>query len=139
MSAPGSLRLASPSGLTVHVNANGSIRRIDCRDVIVNAFLGNELEGGPANLYLRRHGERVEWTPLLGPRSPGAVRLDEHGFEVTGEWAGIRFRVSLALAAADPAWFWHVALENASGSSQTVDLVYAQDVALSDYGAVRLN
>ena len=98
VSAPVPLRLISPSGLAVHVNANGSVRRIDCGDVVVNAFLGNEAEGGPANLYLRRHGARIEWTPLLGPRSPGAVRLDEGSLEVVGEWAGVRFRVSLVLA-----------------------------------------
>jgi cellobiose phosphorylase len=125
--------------LAVHVNANGSIQRIECGDVTVNAFLGNELEGGPANLYLRRHGSPIEWTPLLGPRSPGAVTLDAHTLEVAGEWAGLRFRVSLVLAASASAWFWHVALENIGREPQTVDLVYAQDVALAHYGALRLN
>src|SRR4030095_9872332 len=115
------------------------IRRIECRDVIVNAWLGNELEGGPANLYLRRRGERIAWIPLLGPRSPGAVRTSEGGLEVAGEWSGIRFQASLRLAEAAPAWFWHVWLENAGTTAVELDLVVAQDVALADYGAVRLN
>jgi len=76
------VRLVSTSALAFQVNPNGSIHRIDHHDVCVNAFLGNELEGGPANLFLRRHGARVEWTPLLGPRSPGVVRLDERGLEL---------------------------------------------------------
>jgi cellobiose phosphorylase len=139
MSAHGPLHLASPSGLVVQVNRNGSVRRIDHRDVMVNAFLGNELEGGAANLYLRRHGERVEWTALLGPRSPGQVRCDGNGLEIAGEWSGLRFRVTLTLAAAAPAWFWHVRLENATGAACRVDLVHAQDIALSSYGAVRMN
>jgi cellobiose phosphorylase len=139
MSLPGPVRIASASGLSVQLNANGSIRRIDHRDVIVNAFLGNELEGGPANLYLRRRGERIAWVPLLGPRSPGAVHLDAAGLEVRGEWSGVRFRVALRLAESAPAWFWHVLLENAGGGPVTLDLVHAQDVALADYGAVRLN
>jgi len=33
--------------LAVHVTPT-VVRRIDCRDVTVNAFLGNELEAGPA-------------------------------------------------------------------------------------------
>ena len=139
MSASAPLSLASPSGLTLHMNANGSIRRIDCGDVIVNAFLGNELEGGPANLYLRRHGSHVEWTPLLGPRSPGAVRISAQALEIAGEWAGIRFRVSLVLAKSARTWFWHVALENPGPERQTVDLVHAQDIALAHYATLRLN
>jgi 1,2-beta-oligoglucan phosphorylase len=139
MSPDGPIRIASPSELAFQVNANGSICRIDHGDVIVNAFLGNEIEGGPANLFLRRRGARIEWTPLLGPHSPGAVRLDERGLDVAGKWDGLRFRVSLRLAASAPAWFWHVAIENAGRGVRTIDLLYAQDLALADYGDVRLN
>ncbi|MEB2345026.1 MAG: hypothetical protein OZ948_09805 [Deltaproteobacteria bacterium] len=139
MSTPGPVRIASPSGLVAEVHANGSLRRIDHRDVIVNLFPGNALEGGPANLFLRRRDEAGAWTPLLGPRSPGRVRLDERGLEVTGEWSGLRFRVALVLAGSAPAWFWHVALENAGATVATIDLVHVQDLALADYGAVRLN
>ncbi|HVH04736.1 MAG TPA: hypothetical protein VNE71_01920, partial [Myxococcota bacterium] len=139
MTAHGPVHFANGAGLAIQVNANGSIRRIDHHDVIVNAFLGNELEGGPANLFLRRHGERIAWTPLLGPRSPGRIRFDEAGLAIEGEWEGIRFVVSLRLAESAPAWFWHVGLANEAAEAQTVDLVSAQDVVLADYGAVRLN
>src|SRR5262249_37245090 len=105
---------------------------------IVNAWLGNELEGGPANLTLRRRGERIAWVPLLGPQGAGRPVADD-GFAVAGEWSGIRFHAALRLAASAPAWFWHVWLENAARAPETLDLVFAQDVALADYGAVRLN
>jgi len=69
VSAGGSpVRLQSAGGVSVQVNANGSIRRIDHGDVTVNLFLGSEIEGGPANIYMRRHGAAIEATPLLGPR-----------------------------------------------------------------------
>lgn len=140
MNAPAPLRIASPSGLVAQVNANGSIVRMDHRDVMVNAFLGNEMEGGPTNLYLRQHGTPRAWTPLLGPRSPGGrVRADEDGLEIAGEWHGVRFRLTLVLAAGHPAWFWHLALENASAGERTLDLVYAHDLALADYGIVRVS
>jgi cellobiose phosphorylase len=131
--------LESPSGLRVQLNANGSVRRIDHGDILLNLFLGSEMEGGPANLYLRRHAGRIEWTPLLGPRSPAVMRFDERGFGAHGEWQGIRFRMSLVLASSAPAWFWHVAIENIGPARQTVDLIHAQDLALAHYGAVRLN
>ena len=139
MTQNGPIHLRSAAGLTVQVNANGSIRRMDHRDTIINLFLGTEIEGGPINLYLRRHGPSIESTPLLGPRSPAAVHLDERSFAARGEWKGIRFTVALALADAAPAWFWHVALENAGSANETVDLVYGQDLALAHYGAVRMN
>jgi hypothetical protein len=124
------VRISSPSGLSVEVNANGSIRRIDHGDIMLNLFLGNEVEGGPANLYLRRQGEQVEAVPLLGPRSPSAVRCDERSLTLSGQWQGIRFVVSLVLAESSPAWFWHVALENDGSSAETLDLIYVQDLAL---------
>lgn len=139
MSPAGPTRITSPSELVVQVNANGSIRRIDHRDVMLGTFLGSEVEGGTANLYLRVRGAPIRATPLLGPKSPGAVRADESGLEIEGEWSRLRFHVSLVLAAAAPAWFWHVTVENEDHEQQEIDLVLAQDVALSDYGGVRLN
>lgn len=134
------MRLTSRSGLAVEINANGSIRRLDHGDIAVNLFPGNEVEGGPANVYLRaRAGAAVEFTPLLGPCSPSRFDVEDRGFAAEGMWHGIRFSLSLALADAAPAWFWHVALENASSTEREVDLVYAQDIALSSYDTVRLN
>ena len=57
----------SPSGLSVQVNANGSVRRMDHGDIILNLFLGTEIEGGPANVYLRRHDASIESIPLHSP------------------------------------------------------------------------
>jgi 1,2-beta-oligoglucan phosphorylase len=82
------VHINSPSGLCVQVNTNGSIRRMDYHDIIVNAFLGTEVEGGPSNIYLSRHGTASASIPLLGPRSPaafhhwageGRVPLPDHG------------------------------------------------------------
>ncbi|MGE0237049.1 MAG: hypothetical protein AB7P43_16915, partial [Methylocystis sp.] len=42
-------RLQSGSGLTVTANANGSSRRMSHQEVLVNLFLGDDIEGGPAN------------------------------------------------------------------------------------------
>ena len=42
--------LESVSGLAVTANANCSIRRMFHQGVLVNLFLGDEIEGGPANI-----------------------------------------------------------------------------------------
>jgi cellobiose phosphorylase len=131
--------ITSPSGLVAHLNANGSLRRLEHGQIVLNLFPGSEVEGGPTNIYLRRRGAEPLWTPLLGPRSPLAFHLDGSGSYAAGEWERVRVTVSLRLAAAAPAWFWHVALENLAPGEVTLDLVYAQDVALAHYGAIRMN
>ncbi|MGA6926490.1 MAG: hypothetical protein WBY88_12455, partial [Desulfosarcina sp.] len=131
--------LQSPSGLKIEVNANGSIRRMDHGDILLNLFLGTEIEGGPANLYLRHHGKSIESVPLIGPQCPGTVHVDERGMRIDGEWQGIHFSVSLSLAQSTPAWFWHVRIENSLSTAEELDLIYAQDLALAHYGAVRIN
>jgi len=139
MSRSGAVRLESPSGLAAVVNRNGSLRRLEHRDVVLNTFPGTEMEGGPANLWLRVHGATIASAPLLGPASPGRVALDASGLRVHGEWRGVRFTVALVLAEASPAWFWHVRLENAGREPVRLDLVHAQDVSLAPYGAIRMN
>lgn len=131
--------LESPSGLKIELNANGSIRRMDCGDIMLNLFLGNELEGGPANIYLRRRGTEVETIPLLGPASPASFQIDDQKFIASGEWRGLRFNLRLVLAQSAPAWFWHVELENTGMEAETYDLIYTQDLGLAHYGAIRLN
>jgi hypothetical protein len=121
-------------------NANGSLRRFDCDPVSLNLFVGNEMEGGPTNLYLRCHGETIEWTPLLGPRSGTRFAAGAGGVLLgVGRWRGIDYSIALVLADSAPAWFWHVRLENTHSRPLRVDLSYAQDLALAPYGAVRLN
>ena len=134
------VRIESPSGLRVQVNANGSIRRMDYRDIILNLFLGTEMEGGPANIYLRRGKDTsAKILPLLGPYSPAAVQVEESGMSSEGEWGNVSFRFRFVLAKAAPAWFWHVELENTGGHPETLDLIHTQDLALAHYWAVRIN
>jgi 1,2-beta-oligoglucan phosphorylase len=141
MSPPSTkIRLSSESGLQADFNANGSLRRFDCGAIALALFVGNELEGSPTNLYLRRHSRSgLEWTELLGPRSPTRFRLDAGRLVGTGEWFGIEYSVALVLARSTPVWFWHVSFTNRGSTAQPVDLTYTQDLALAPYGAVRLN
>src|ERR1700728_4447550 len=100
-------RLASPSGLRAEINANGSLRRLDCDAISLALFVGNEVEGGPANLYLRRHSDKIEWTPLLGPSSRTRFHTDPASGRLVGvgTWLGINYSLTLVLAAGKPAWF----------------------------------
>ena len=148
MSAPPSstatapLLLSSGSGLRAEVNANGSLRRFDCGTIALALFVGNEVEGGPANLYLRCHssgGTLQQATGLLGPRSPTRFRIQSGMLVGTGTWLGIEYSLAWVLANDATAWFWHVRLLNTRPTPQRVDITYTQDLALAPYGAVRLN
>jgi 1,2-beta-oligoglucan phosphorylase len=147
----GLFRLSTASGLKVEVNANGSLRRFDCEALCLALFVGNELEGGPTNIFLRHRGKQVgttggtasstpPWTPLLGPLSPTRWQLDGSNKLVgAGTWRGIDYSIALVLAQGAKAWFWHIRLENTDSAAQDVDLTYAQDISLASYGGIRLN
>ena len=134
------MRVSSPSGVSIELNGNGSLKRIDFRSTIVNLFLGNEIEGGPANVYLRRP-RTMDFVPLLGPRSPTVFRddADVHCLLGEGVWQGLHYEIELKLASEAPAWFWHVRIANETSTAERIDLVLAQDLGLAPYGTVRMN
>ena len=127
----GTSRIASPSGISIELNANGSIRRMDHGDIMLNLFLGNEMDGGLTNIHLRHLGDSVETIPLLGPGSPASHATDRRGLFACGKWGDIAFRLRLVLAESATAWFWHVELENTGDSTVVCDLIHTQDIALA--------
>ena len=46
---------------------------MDHGDIMLNLFLGNEAEGGPANIHLRLHGRPGGIGPLVRTRQPGVI------------------------------------------------------------------
>ncbi len=143
MTAPHTLprHLHSAAGLRVQLLGNGAIRRFDAGDLLLNLFLGNEVEGAPANLWLRRHGADgpLLATPLLGPQSPLRLQPGENSYLAVGEWQGLRLQLELRLAAGAKAWFWHLQVDNGGRAAVRIDLLMLQDIALAKYGSVRLN
>ncbi|HEY2574498.1 MAG TPA: hypothetical protein VGH65_10520, partial [Verrucomicrobiaceae bacterium] len=123
----------------MEINANGSIRRLDHGDIMLNLFLGNQMDGGLANIHLRRLGSKVETVPLLGPDSPASFATDDRGLFAEGIWQDLRYRLRLVLAESASAWFWHLELENTGHAPVTCDLIHVQDIGLAHYGAIRLN
>ena len=62
-------------------NANGSVRRIDHGDIMLNLFLGNEAEGGLANIHLRRLGDHGGADPPARSGQSGVLSksMPRHG------------------------------------------------------------
>jgi len=135
------LHVVSPSGLDFEFTTHGSVRRLAWRGLCINLYAGNELEGGPDLLVLRRlpPGGTPEWTPLLGPRSPSRVSTTPLGLVAQGTWGSLHYTLHLVLSSTEAAWFWHLDLHNSGGETCQVDVLYGQDVSLSPWGALRTN
>jgi 1,2-beta-oligoglucan phosphorylase len=134
------IRLASPSGVSAWFTESSVLRRLDIGTRSILLYPADELEPGPANLFLRRRSTAGrEVTALLGPGSPSSVRLTGAGPVVTGSWLGLDYRITFRLADSVAAWYWHVAVTNRDAGEAEVDVVHAQDVGLAAYAAIRTN
>lgn len=133
--------IRNQAGLEVELLSHGALRRVMVNPgLMLNLFPGNELEGGPANLWLRRHDAGgVRLAPLLGPLSPLSAHVADGGFEMRGDWDGLALRLQLRLAADAPTLFWHLDVENRGASVCEVVPLFVQDVGLAGYGAIRTN
>ncbi|MCE4537783.1 hypothetical protein LXT12_11035 [Pelomonas sp. P7] len=134
--------IRNKAGLGVELLSHGALRRLLLAPgLMLNLFPGNELEGGPANVWLRRRDAGGDWraVPLLGPRSPLQVHAGDNAFEMRGDWEGLALRLSLRLAADEPTLFWHLQAENRGQAPCELAPVLVQDVGLADYATVRTN
>lgn len=136
-------RLTGGAGLAAEICANGALGRLECAGTLLNLFIGNPADPGPANIYLRRYSAThsgVEYVPLLGPSSATHGHRAAPGRWIgAGRWGDIDYAVALQLSPAAPVWFWQVSVENRSGAAFEIDLVYAQDIGLTSYAMARTN
>ncbi|CAH1195320.1 1,2-beta-oligoglucan phosphorylase [Paenibacillus auburnensis] len=103
---------------------------------LINQFQGNPLDGSANNIYLRVHtAEGIASYPLLGIRSHSKLSYNNERLIFQGSIDKINYKITFA-PAADGIWFWHVLL---SGSGETVDLIYGQDIGVADKGGVLSN
>ena len=115
---------------------SGVLRRLDVGDRSLLMYPADELEAGPANLYLRIRGEEgAEAVALVGPGSASTVSWSDAGPIISGTWRDLQYTVTFRLADALTAWYWHVSVKSLRAVPTEIDLVYAQDLALAPYGA----
>ena len=132
--------VSSPSGIQAQFTTSGALRRLDVGDRSVLMYPADELEAGPANLYLRIRGdEGAESVAMLGPGSASTVIWSDAGPTIIGSWRDLAYTVTFRLADALTAWYWHVSVKSLRPVPTEIDVIYAQDLALAPYGAVRTN
>lgn len=134
--------IRNQAGLEAELLSHGALRRLLLAPgLMLNLFPGNELEGGPANVWLRRRDGGGAWraAPLLGPLSPLGLHRADGAFEMRGTWDGLALRLQLRLAAQEATLFWHLQVHNIGSDGCEVAPMLVQDVGLCDYGAARTN
>lgn len=102
---------------------------------LANQFCGNAKDGSLNNIYLRIYKEDgIAAYPLLGIKSGSRVSYSADCLRQSGCAEGISYEVTFYPCGS--VWFWEVSL---SGSGETVDLVYGQDLGVSTEGSVHTN
>jgi 1,2-beta-oligoglucan phosphorylase len=117
---------------------SGVLRRLEVGDRSLLMYPADELEAGPANLYLRiRREEGAEAVALIGPGSNGTISWSSAGPTISGIWRDLQYTVTFRLADAMTAWYWHVSVRSLRSVPAEIDLIYAQDLALAPYDVLR--
>ena len=130
--------MTNDGAIAAQFTRSGLPRRLDGGGLSTLLYPSSDMEDGPLTVLLRR-ADRSEIFPLIGQRSGGRVRHDESGPTARRRIGGLRSTVRFRAGAIEPAWFWHVRLENLGSQLEVFDLVYLHDVALAPYPAVRTN
>lgn len=113
----------------------GDIFSFTSHNIMLNQFRGNPLDGSINNIYLRIYNsDKIEFYPLLGIKSHSTLSKGENTLVYQGTIDSIRY--TLTFYGTDELWFWDIAL---TGTGQTIDLVYGQDIAIASAGAVLTN
>ena len=121
-----------------NLTTSGVLRRLDVGDRSLLMYPADELEAGPANLYLRIRGAAgAKSLAMTGPGSGSTVSWSDDGPIISGTWRDLQYTVTFRLADSLTAWYWHVLVTSLRSVPTEIDVVYAQDLALAPYAALR--
>ncbi|MCW7501267.1 GH36-type glycosyl hydrolase domain-containing protein [Leptospira soteropolitanensis] len=132
--------IQNSSELRFNFLTNGNIHSIRFKNLLVNLYLGNEMEPCVSNLYLRIYTEyEVIVVPLLGPKANSQYKISNTIFLSQGMYKDINYLVRWELHPDKSAWRYKVDITNNNTYPISYDLVYVQDIGICDYAASRLN
>ncbi|MFB1051008.1 GH36-type glycosyl hydrolase domain-containing protein [Paraliobacillus sp. JSM ZJ581] len=115
---------------------SGDILEATYKNVMVNQWVANPVDGSLNNLYLRVHRDnKIQVTPLLGVNANSKVAFAEDQVIWTGSFDVVDYEVRFHLTE-HGVWFWEV---NLDGNGVEVEVIYGQDIGIADKGAVRNN
>ncbi|AMO55071.1 cellobiose phosphorylase [Endozoicomonas montiporae] len=127
--------------LTLSYDERNVLKTIMSGPVMVGQHETPEFEQAVSNVYLRvKSGEAISVTPLVF-FSPETETFRTNAGEVVWQTTNdlFRARVIATLAKDQSIAFVTADVENLSGEAMTFDVIFGQDIALADAGAVKTN
>lgn len=130
----------SKSGLKFSFSQNINLQTIEFENLLVNLYPGCDIEANISNLYLKtnRNGE-ITISPLFGMNSRTKFFISDTGFQGIGFVNSIEYKIRFELHPRKSSWKYSVTCKNLNSSKIQFQILYIQDIGLSDTQAVQLN
>lgn len=115
---------------------SGDLHSAISGNILLNQVVSNAIDGSMNNIYLRIYdGDEIDFIPLTGIQSESEFFYSALGVCWKGNYKNVEYELTFTLAE-ENIWFWNVKLQ---GQGVIVDVIYGQDLGLSDIGMVRNN
>lgn len=122
--------------MTLTLTEAGDIQSIRYGSIMINQLIHHPLDGSMTNIYLRIFdGETPSYHPLIGLRSASDLFISTNQIRWTGSIDRVGYAIEWTLYETG----WDVTARLQADVEMEADLVYAQDIAIADVGAVRTN
>ncbi|MDF2699476.1 MAG: cellobiose phosphorylase [Haloplasmataceae bacterium] len=126
----------STGDVFINILESGTITDIRKGYTQINLLSGNNIEGSSSNIYLRVYENHIiHYTKMIGVDSPSKFYIENNQAFYRGTFLSVDYQVILTVK--QNIWFWEVTLN--SNENKIVDVIYGQDVAINDLGAVKNN
>ncbi|MEI6055723.1 MAG: cellobiose phosphorylase [Lentisphaerota bacterium] len=128
------------NGLTVSFFKNGTLSAITYKNLMLNLFQGNPIDGSISDIYLRLYrGSSVNSIPLTGITSKSRFSFSDTHAEWIGDFEGVNFVCRFFLDTESDIWLWKLSVTNNSNEPVSGDILYIQDIGISDRNGIRNN
>lgn len=132
--------LNNKSGLKIKILSNLSFHSIFFKNILVNLYLGNELETSLTNLTIEYKINSHTFTlPLFSPLGSPLIKTSENAITIQRNIDGLQIITKLQLHKNLNCWRVYSNVTNQSNDTVTVSLVNTLDLGLCDYSSARLN
>lgn len=132
--------LKNKKGLTFKFLESGAILTIEHENIMINQILGNPIDGGIGNIFIRIHQEdEILYFPIMGPSSKSIFALGEDCASWIGTTYELDYICRLQLAEETTDWYFTISIENKSDDMKMIDAIYTQDIGIANENMIRSN